>query len=245
MKDSPKPLAAPTAAPPPKPSLDDLAKRINREHAACARCARVSLRHALRAGDLLREAKALCSRGTWLAWLAKHFLGSVRTAEVYVQVSRHRKALEAQSQHAANWSLRAALVALPKTRPTKPARPEAPEDRADDLGDGSLGMAYRVLRREIARVKLDGFERVPRATVQRHLRLLARMVGEQIEASEQKRQDGRLVELVEKLVTLANTPLAKLPAGDLRETARGIHDIVLGSVEPAHVERAMAAEGAA
>ena len=40
------------------PALDDLAKRVNEEHEACRTAMRSAVEHAVRAGDLLIEAKA-------------------------------------------------------------------------------------------------------------------------------------------------------------------------------------------
>jgi len=238
MKDSPKPLAAPTAAPPPKPSLDDLAKQINRRHRLCVTTARAGLAHALRAGRLLQQAKALCGgHGKWLPWLAEHFPGSPRVARTYMQLARRWSELQGKRRRAAVLSLRAALAALPKKRTPKPTQPKAPEDQADDLGNGTFAEAYRAFRREVARTKTDGFERVSRKAVQRHLRLLAMMVGGRIEtATHERTENWRLAELVERLVTLADVPPSELALGDLRQTAKDIGEIVLGPEGDGRVE---------
>ena len=53
-------------------SLADLAARIRAEHEATAVALRLSVMHAMAAGELLIEAKAQLGRhGAWLPWLAK------------------------------------------------------------------------------------------------------------------------------------------------------------------------------
>ena len=54
-------------------TLADLAKQINEEHHAAEGALNAGLQHALRAGQLLTQAKALCSHGEWQPWLhAQH-----------------------------------------------------------------------------------------------------------------------------------------------------------------------------
>lgn len=69
-----------------------LAERINAEHRACALAAGAALRHAIRCGGLLREAKAGVGHGGWLPWLAQHFEGAPRTAQHYMRMSREAEA---------------------------------------------------------------------------------------------------------------------------------------------------------
>ncbi len=105
--------------------LGTLAGRINAEHAACQMAALDALEHAMNAGDLLLQAKAVHKRGTWLAWLGDNFEGSVRTAQVYMRLSRDRILLEAaKTQSAAHLSISGALEALvapPKGLPPIPS----------------------------------------------------------------------------------------------------------------------------
>ena len=232
--------AARTAATP--TTLLDLAKRINDEHRLCTRYARAGLAHALRAGRLLLEAKRRCVHGEWRTWLVEHFDASATTAQVYMRVAKHWKALKGKTQATVDLTLEAALAALTKPRkgrmkPKDPEAPEAPEDQADDLGNGTFAEAYRAFRREVARTKTDGFERVSRKAVQRHLRLLAMMVGGRIEtATHERTENWRLAELVERLVTLADVPPSELALGDLRQTAKDIGEIVLGPEGDGRVE---------
>ncbi len=59
-----------------------------------------ALKHALRAGELLSEAKGQLPHGAFGPWLAENFAGSDRTARAYMRVYSHREELEAQSGRA-------------------------------------------------------------------------------------------------------------------------------------------------
>ncbi|CAN5819117.1 hypothetical protein BH20CHL1_BH20CHL1_09240 [soil metagenome] len=95
-------------------TLATLAERANTEHRACESAIRTGLEHALNAGHLLIEAKALCPHGEWLPWLHEHFEGSERTAQAYMRVAREYPALEADgnTQRVTDLSYREALKAL-------------------------------------------------------------------------------------------------------------------------------------
>ena len=90
-------------------SLDKLATLIRTEHEAVGIAARNMLEHALRAGDALHAAKKQVSEGGWELWMRKHCGLSLRCAQVYMQLASARSLIEAQAQHAAPHSLRAAL----------------------------------------------------------------------------------------------------------------------------------------
>lgn len=64
-----------------------LAAKIRRAHRALLASDRESLRHAIRAGTYLREAKAKVGHGRWLLWLAQHCRFSERTAQDYVRAA--------------------------------------------------------------------------------------------------------------------------------------------------------------
>ena len=51
------------------PVLDDLAKRINEEHGKAEATFKTALAHAMKAGELLAEAKAAVPHGEWLPWI--------------------------------------------------------------------------------------------------------------------------------------------------------------------------------
>jgi Protein of unknown function (DUF3102) len=80
-------------------SLPDLAARIRVEHRAASDKLSEALAHAMAAGDLLIEAKALVPHGGWLPWLAANVEISDRTARLYMQAAKNR----AEIAEAAKW----------------------------------------------------------------------------------------------------------------------------------------------
>ncbi len=91
-----------------------LAERINAEHRDCALAADAAVRHAIRCGVLLREAKAEAGHGGWLNWLRENFEGSPRTAQLYMKTSREAEG--ATTLRAANTQPLAHLEAKPLRR---------------------------------------------------------------------------------------------------------------------------------
>jgi hypothetical protein len=73
--------------------LADLAARIEAEHAAASEAARSHVDHAMRAGDLLIEAKAQLGHGAWLPWLADRGIVE-RTAQLYMRLARNRETIK-------------------------------------------------------------------------------------------------------------------------------------------------------
>ena len=82
-------------------SLGDLTDRINEEHRACRESVESALDHALAAGDLLIEAKALCCHGEWQDWLKNNFEGSDTLARSYMRIARNREVVESKRQRSA------------------------------------------------------------------------------------------------------------------------------------------------
>lgn len=96
-----------------KLDLSTLADEINAEHRSCDEALREGLRHALRAGELLIEAKSRVQHGEWGRWLEENFEGSSRTAQGYMKVAREIPNLDGtKAQHVADLSLRGALKEL-------------------------------------------------------------------------------------------------------------------------------------
>jgi hypothetical protein len=91
-------------------SLADLAARIRAEHEEALRHVERGLVHALRAGELLIEAKTQLAHGQWLPWLRKHCRVGARTAQVYMQLVR----LVPNAQRVADLPLRTAVKHLHK-----------------------------------------------------------------------------------------------------------------------------------
>ena len=80
-------------------SLSDLSARIRVEHHATSAALKSSVEHAMAAGDLLLEAKALVPHGQWLPWLAEHCEMSERTAQLYMRTAKNRAAVELQMRN--------------------------------------------------------------------------------------------------------------------------------------------------
>ena len=78
---SPAPLAP---QPPASNRLPVLAHELEAEHQAAREAARSSMQHALRCGELLKEAKRLVGHGAWEAWVRANCSFSPRTARVYM-----------------------------------------------------------------------------------------------------------------------------------------------------------------
>jgi hypothetical protein len=93
--------------------LAELAAAINAEHAACGRALTTGLEHAIRAGELLIQARHAIPHGGWLPWLGAHFDGSARTAQAYMRVARRRAEFGLpDAQRVAHLSFREALATL-------------------------------------------------------------------------------------------------------------------------------------
>ena len=88
-----------------------LAQRIREEIAAARKAARSSIDHALRAGELLTEAKAGMAHGEWRPWLDENVQIADRTARAYMRLARRWPALpESERQRVADLPLRRAIA---------------------------------------------------------------------------------------------------------------------------------------
>src|SRR5206468_1301734 len=94
--------------------LPALARRINESHASAEAAVRQGLTHALEAGRLLADAKAVVAHGQWETWLDENFKGSRRTAQAYLAMRKSFAGLNPDAQHAAllEGSLRGAIRML-------------------------------------------------------------------------------------------------------------------------------------
>jgi Protein of unknown function (DUF3102) len=92
-------------------SLFDLAACINIEHQASDSAMRRGVEHAIRAGELLLEAKNHLKHGQWLPWLAEYCELSDWTAQLYMRLARHKPELEA-TQRVTDLSVRGAIAVI-------------------------------------------------------------------------------------------------------------------------------------
>jgi len=82
------------------------------EHETTSAALKTSVGHAIAAGELLIEAKALLKHGQWLPWLADHCAISDRTAQLYMRCAKNSSAIEANTQCVADLTLNEAAAIL-------------------------------------------------------------------------------------------------------------------------------------
>jgi hypothetical protein len=102
---------------------------IKTAHQGVGAAARHALQQAFTAGAALLKLKQQVNHGEWGNYLDRHCELNTRTADVYMQLAKHRQLIEANTQHAANLSLRGALKLIPKS----PKDPKG-ADKADQGG---------------------------------------------------------------------------------------------------------------
>jgi hypothetical protein len=87
----------------------NLAAEINSAHAEAERSLRASVEHAIRAGELLLQAKRKIGHGNWTGWLDENITFSDRLAQAYIRLAR----LPVEKRNAvADLPLRDALSAI-------------------------------------------------------------------------------------------------------------------------------------
>jgi hypothetical protein len=96
-------------------TLDALAAKIRNALRDVQTATRNALRAALEAGDALIAAEERVSEGRWLAWLKDNCFLSKRTAQLYMQLARHRDEIETEIALAPELSLRAARKLISKS----------------------------------------------------------------------------------------------------------------------------------
>lgn len=112
-----------TAGPNVEPSaLQDLASRINQEHAAATAAAQTAIGHALNAGRLLLQVKAQLPHGEFLPWLRSNCTVKQRQARAYMRVTRNWRRIESKSAPGADLTVKGALRLLSKNRAARPWR---------------------------------------------------------------------------------------------------------------------------
>jgi hypothetical protein len=87
--------------------LHELAAWANKYHAEAEEASQTMLTAAWNAGQVLLAAKTLCEHGEWIAWLEANFQGSVRTAQVYMQLAKAQTSAHLQSSVSINAALEA------------------------------------------------------------------------------------------------------------------------------------------
>ncbi|MGY4411962.1 hypothetical protein ACVWW4_003698 [Bradyrhizobium sp. LB7.1] len=152
-----------------------LADEIRSEHAGIVQSLTRGLEHAITAGELLIEAKALLRHGQWLPWLNAHCALSERTARLYVRLAKNRARIETEIGSVADLSVRGALalIAPPEASHLSDFAPLAVETALDEAEGSAL---------EHARSERDR-RRVAAAAAQEALRKITALAAERQSAS--------------------------------------------------------------
>jgi Protein of unknown function (DUF3102) len=104
--------------------LSELTEEVKQEIRRADESWRYAVGHAIRAGELLIEAKRLVKHGEWPPWLEASFSGSDRTARLYMRFASNRQ------QIADMPTVRDAVAML--TEPTQSAVTEQQEGALED-----------------------------------------------------------------------------------------------------------------
>ena len=138
--------ASPEAAP--QPDLKQLASEIRLEHGYAQGAMKKTFTHAIRAGQLLDQARTLFKRGQWQHWLANECKINPRTARVYVSLFK-----KYGSGSAAANSIREALDLLKKGMPEDEAvrflRDEGPIPKMPDIAVSQEGDVWTLLEHRL------------------------------------------------------------------------------------------------
>ena len=119
------------------PSLLDLVAAFKKEHEACQSASRQALGHAIAAGEILLKAKnarEFALTGGFRKWVQQNCLVSVREAERYVELAKHRGILEeVDATRVSHWSIRGALRLIAEAKKRQAAGDdESPAETEND-----------------------------------------------------------------------------------------------------------------
>jgi hypothetical protein len=127
--------------------LSALANRIRDAHQAVGRALGSVLELAMVAGDALIAAHDQVNHGEWGRWLRRNCELGGRTAQVYMQLARHRELIEANPQRSADLSLSGALrlIGDSKEAPVQPRKTGKPSSssKLDTLAWSSATLEQR------------------------------------------------------------------------------------------------------
>jgi hypothetical protein len=107
-------------------TLDTLAAGIRQEVEAAEADFQSAVAHAVRAGELLIEAKATVGHGGWIPWLERNFAFTRQTASGYMRLAKHPDHMEG----APSISVALKQIAPPKAEPTSAPVTEPSGSRA-------------------------------------------------------------------------------------------------------------------
>jgi Protein of unknown function (DUF3102) len=130
--------------------LVDIAHRIRNEHSAACAGIKVTVAHALAAGDLLIEAKAQLKHGQWLPWLKEHCEISERTAQNYMRLAKNRDAIAKSAEDCAFASIDGAIKSLIQNAAPVPVSAEPPRPpRLPEPGEHAIPIERVVFNKDL------------------------------------------------------------------------------------------------
>jgi hypothetical protein len=118
----------------PQVNLEKLAAAVRTELEQARKAWSNALGHAMNAGDALIavQPKVAECGNNWKRWLKESCFVAVSTAELYMQLARHRSQIEAELQHNVELSLRAARRLISKSRNDEGDNGEEDEGEAEN-----------------------------------------------------------------------------------------------------------------
>ena len=141
-------VAVSEVIPPRTLSLSELVTQLNNEHRQVKECVIKGAHHAVKAGELLWEAKRKAGHGQWLEWIAENCEFSDRTAQLYMKLASALPQL-ANPQRIADLSLTAAIKMIedlksPDENPIPKVRSSKRTDKvAEAIKNGPLSILQR------------------------------------------------------------------------------------------------------
>jgi hypothetical protein len=131
----------------PPGSLADLVVRVNHEHKQVKECIIKGAHHAVKAGELLWEAKRKARHGRWLEWIAENCEFSERTAQLYMNLASELPRM-ANPQSIADLSLTGAIKMIEDLKsPEENPIPKARSKKTDRLAEAIKNDPVAILER--------------------------------------------------------------------------------------------------
>jgi len=146
MPDAKPSEIAPAAMPRP----DDLAARINAAHEEVKNSIRRGAEHAIKAGQLLLQAKETVGHGVFLEWVGEHCTCTPRTAQLYMKLAKEKDKLGSNAKSISYLTLTEAMEMLgplkqklSEAKPSKSPPAPAPDPVTEAITKDALGVLRR------------------------------------------------------------------------------------------------------
>ena len=138
--------------------LEDIATEINTAHNKVVEACRASVGHAMKAGELLIQAKSMVVHGEWQNWLEDNCTFSERTSQAYMRLSREYPKLEgSKAQRVADLPLRDAMNAVSSaTTALSKAKKMGIDLEKFAVGEEFSGGIRRKVTQEIRKISAPG-----------------------------------------------------------------------------------------